>query len=601
MRAPLLSIPVLVCSLALAVQLQAQSPPPALPDYSRPIPFFPRPYRSYQPRPVSEPDLNDGDLTSLIQDGTLRLSMSQVIAAVVHNNLSVAAARLYPSIAQTDLLRARSGASPRGVGAAVIPSGVFSGAEGGSILGTAGGGGGGSSNPGGITGSAGRVSIRPSGVFDPTVSVAFSLDRTTSPLNTLVVAGVPSVTNTTAAFSANYVQAFSTGTSFTVSYGMQRQSSSQLHLLFNPDFTPGFTATVSQQVLNGFGFAVNRALIKVAENEQKIERESFRQQAIAALASAQNSYWDLAAAQAGVRSAQQALEVAQQLVAENQAQLRAGTMAPLDVLTAQAQAAAAQRDLVVAQTGVKNAELSLKSMIAKHLDEPLASASIEVTDAFPNPEGAHAPSLDDAIAVARQNRPELSIAAGNIKSQMDVMPFIKNALLPNFNVFGLVTTVGLYNIFGTSFLDAIHLRYPEYAFGVTVSFPLHNRQAQADDIRSRLELRQAQDTLVRSESQVEVDVQNALIAVRNSGAQVMAANSALALASDKYDAERKKLVSGLSTSYLVILAQRDVFAAELADVQARDTYAKALVALDQMTGVTLESNHLTLDSLLRAR
>ena len=51
--------------------------------------------------------------------------------------------------------------------ASTIPSGVFSGAEGGSILGTAGGGGGGSSNAGGITGSAGAVNIRPSGVFDP--------------------------------------------------------------------------------------------------------------------------------------------------------------------------------------------------------------------------------------------------------------------------------------------------------------------------------------------------------------------------------------------------------------------------------------------------
>lgn len=601
-RLPFRAIAAFACGLALtAVQLLAQTPEAAPPDYTRSAPFFPRPYRQYVPRPVPEPDLADGDLAPLIHDGTLHLSMAQVVAAVVRNNLSIAAARINPSIAQTDLLRARSGNSPRGLDMARIPSGVFAGAEGGSILGTAGGSGGGSSNPGGITGSAGRVSIRPSGLFDPTVGVSFSLDHTSSPLNTLVVAGEPSVTTTTAAFSANYTQAFSTGTSVTVSYGMQRQSSTQLRLLYNPDFTPGFTATVSQQVLNGFGFAVNRALIKVAENEQGIERESFRQQAIAALTGAENAYWDLAAAQAGVRSAQQALQVAQQLVEENKAQLKAGTMAPLDVLTAQSQAAAAQRDLVVAQTGVKNTELQLKSMISKRLDEPLASATIEVADAFPNPEDAQVPSLEDAIATAKQNRPELSIAAGNIKSETDVMPFIKNSLLPNFNVFGLVTTVGLYNVFGTSFTEALHLRYPEVAFGVSLSFPLHNRQAQADDIRSRLELRQAKDTLVRSESQVEVDVQNALIAVKQAAAQVSAANAALGLERDKYDAERKKLESGLSTSYQVILVQRDLFAAELAYTQARDTYAKGLVSLSQMMGTTLEANHLTLDGILRAR
>jgi outer membrane protein TolC len=570
-------------------------------DYGKPASSFPRLARPYRARSVPEPDLTDGDLAPLVQNGVLHLSLAQVVDAVVRNNLTVAAARYYPSIAQTDLLRARSGNSPRGVDAARIPSGVFAGAEGGSILGTAGGGGGGSSNPGGITGSAGPVSVRPSGVFDPSLRLSFSMDHTTSPLNTTVVAGVPSVTNTTAAFSLNYVQAFSSGTSITASYGMQRQGSTQLHLLFNPDFTPGFTATVSQQFLNGFGFAVNRALIKVAENEQQIERDSFRQQAIAALASAEGAYWDLAATQAAVRSAQQALDVAQELVKENEQQLRAGTMAPIDVVTAQAQAAAAQRDLVVAKTGVQNAELQLKSMIARNLDEPVASASIEVVDAFPDPAASQPPKLEDAIATAKQNRPDLSIEHGNIKSQTDVMPFIHNALLPNFNVFGLVTTVGLYNVFGTSFTEAIHLRYPEYAFGVSITFPVKNRQAQADDIRSRLELRQAKDTLVRSESQVEVDVQNALIAVRNAGAQVTAANAALGLARDKFDTEQKKLNSGLSTSYNVILAQRDVFAADLAYTQARDTYAKALVTLDQMTGVTLDTAHVPLDRMLRGR
>jgi hypothetical protein len=455
----------------LALRLGAQNLVSSPGDFGQGARAFPRIYGPYRPRLIPDADLTGGDFSLMIRDGKLRLSLAQVIDAVVRNNLTVAAARYYPSIAQTDLLRARSGNSPRGVDASRIPSGVFAGAVGGSILGTAGGSGGGSSNPGGITGSAGRVSVRPAGLFDPTVSVSFSLDHTASPLNSIVVSGIPSVTTNTAALSTNYVQAFSTGTSFTVSYGMQRQGSTQLHLLYNPDFTPGFTATVSQQMLNGFGFAVNRALIKVAENEQKIERESFRQQAIAALSSAENAYWDLAAAQEGVRSAQQALDAAQRLVSDNEAQARVGTMSTLDVVTAQSQAAGAQRDLIVAQTAEQTAELQLKSMIAKTLDESLAAAAIEIADAFPSPDGAPLPTLEQAVAIARENRPELAVAAGNIKSQQDAMPFIRNALLPNFNVFALVTTVGLYNVFGTSFTEAIHFKYPEVAFGISISFP----------------------------------------------------------------------------------------------------------------------------------
>jgi outer membrane protein len=571
-----------------------------LPDYSHGAKLFPSIWQPYRTWHVPGANLaNTGTLQAALQNGRLKLSMDLLIQAVVENNLNIASARFFPSMAQTDLLRARSGASPRGVDAAVGPNDVFAGAQGGSILGTAAGGGGGASNAGGINGAATAVNIRPSGVFDPSVSLAFSLDHTVSPLNTVRVAGVPVVTTATGAASINYVQAFVTGTSLTVNYSYQRQGSTQEHILFDPAIVPGFTATVSQQMLNGFGTRVNRALIKVAENEQNIERESFRSQVITALVNAKNAYWDLVAAKESVRAAQEALVAAEQLAANNRKQFEIGTMAQLDVVTADAQVAASQRDLIVAQTNVQNSELTLKSMITKSLDEPLASAPIDTVDSFPEPDNAQLPKLAEAVNTANQNRPEVSIAQGNIKSQQDVLPFLHNALLPNVNVFALVSTVGLYNVFGSAFTEAIHFRYPQYAFGVTITFPVRNRQAQADDVRARMELDQAKDTLVRTQSQIEVDVQNALIAVTQSRAQVAAARETVQLEQQKLDAEQQKLNTGLSTSYNVVLIQRDLLAAQLAEVQALDAYAKSRVTLDQAMGTTLESSHVDLDAALR--
>ena len=574
-----------------------------LPDYTVGAKLFPSIWKPYQSWRVPGPNLSTSDrIRSAIVDGKLRLSMDLLIAAVVENNLAIANARYYPSIAQTDLLRARSGASPRGVDASVIPSIVFAGAEGGSILGTAAGSGGsGVNNAGGITGAAAQVTIKPSGVFDPTISTAFSVNHTSNPLNTLVVAGVPAVTTATGALSVNYVQAFPTGTSFTFSYAMQRQGSTQEHLLFDPAFTPGFTATVSQQLVYGFGTRVNKALIRVAENEQRIERESFRQQVITALVSAQNAYWDLVAAQQSVRAAQQALVAAQQLAQNNRKELQFGVMAALDVATADAQVAASQRDLIVAQTAEQNAELQLKTMFSKDLDDALASASIETTDPFPTPDQTLLPALDEAVAIANQKRPEVAIAQGNIKSQQDVQPFLHNELRPSFNVFALVSNVGLYNVLGTAFTEAVHFRYPQYAFGVTITFPLRNRQAQADGIRGRLELQQSKDILVRTHNQIAVDVQNALIAATQTKAQVAAARQAVQLSQQQVDAEQQKLVAGLSTSYNVVLQQRDLLTAQLAEVQALDAYAKARATLDQAMGLTLETNHVSLDDALRGR
>jgi len=589
------------CATALfASALLATAQNPLAPDYSVPAKVFPNLIKPYVNRYVPEPILSNAANVPLeAQDGKLRLSLAQVAAAVVQNNLTVAGARYFPAAAQTDLLRARSGQSPRGVDQSAIPSGVFAGATGSSILGSAGGGGGGASNAGGITGSASQVNVGASGVFDPNLRVSFSLDRTPSPLNTLVVAGIPQVTTHTVAATISYVQAFPSGTSFTASYGFQRQSSTQLHLLFNPDFTPGFTVTVTQQLVNGFGYKVNRALIEVAQNEQAIEKESFREQVIASLAGAENAYYDLISARESVRTAEQALEVSEQLYRNNARAFDAGVMARLDVVNAEAQVKASQRDLIIAQTNVDYAELTLKSTISTNLEESLESASIETTDSFPEPDDDKLPSLQEAVAIAQKNRPEISIAGGNIKSQQDVMPFLDNALLPNVNVFGLVNTAGLYNVFGTALAYDVQFKYPQFAVGLSVSFSARNRQAQADQIRSRLELKQSQDTLVRTKSQIEVDVQNALIGVTLGRAQVRAARGAVRTNEQKTDAEKKKLAAGLSTSYNVILVERDLFAAQLAEVQARDIYAKAKVALDQAMGVTLDTNRINLDEALR--
>jgi hypothetical protein len=163
-----------------------------------------------------------------------------------------------------------------------------------------------------------------------------------------VVSGIPAVTTSTRAFSFGYTQAFSTGLSISASYGVNRQKSTQLHLLYNPYYTPGFNVSVAQQLLNGFGRAVNLALIHVAENELNIERESFRATAVAAIAAAQNAYWDLIAAKEAVLAAEEEVKAAEQLVENNRKEFEAGVMSRLDIATAESQAASSRRDLIVA-------------------------------------------------------------------------------------------------------------------------------------------------------------------------------------------------------------------------------------------------------------
>jgi hypothetical protein len=74
----------------------AQPSDGSLPDYSRPAPVISI-FKPYSWRPMQGPDLSNGkDVPLLVQDGKLRLSMAQLVAAVVENNLTIASARYYP-------------------------------------------------------------------------------------------------------------------------------------------------------------------------------------------------------------------------------------------------------------------------------------------------------------------------------------------------------------------------------------------------------------------------------------------------------------------------------------------------------------------------
>jgi len=605
------------CFLLLVLSLTyksaaAQQPSGQGPDYSKNPEAFPRVLNPYRSQKIPKPEFNNtAAVSQMIHDGKLQLSVTQFLAAVMENNLDIASARYNRFFSQTDVLRAKAGQAPRGSQGFSVPSGLFSGAIGAGL-----GGGTGVSTASGpaISGSGRAVTLNPRGGFDPTLALNFSLDRSNSPLNTIRVSGVPNSINTTSVLQTRYSQAFTSGTSVSIAFNTLRQSSNQKNLRFNPAFTPSLGFVVTQQVLNGFGFATNRRLLQVANNGRQISREVFRQQVITTLAAAQNTYWNLVAFRETVRAAEQALGVAQQLYENNKKQAEVGTLAPLDVVSANSEVASRQRNLIVAQTNLQQAEVQLKNVLSKEMDPALAAAQVETTDPLPQPQDSDVPKLDEALAAAQQNRPELPQAEGNILNQGIAVKFSQDSLKPSLHVFGQYLSNSLYGdsiipgstvVVPGGWADAlsqvIHSSFPDYAFGFSLTLTIKNRSAQADNFRVRLEERQAETGLQRTRNQIGLEVRKAVIGLMQAKAQVEAARKAVEYSQQTYDAAQKKLSAGVATPYDVILVQRDLLTAQLAEVQARANYAKARVEMDRSTGVMLDKNHIDPEEVPRAQ
>src|ERR1700730_1435121 len=592
----LITLGFVVLGVLLAAQSSlAQASQPKAPDYSASPRGFPHVLSPNKQRKFPPADLtNSKTLSQMIQDGKIELSLAQLAAAVVENNLNLASARYFNYSAQADLLRAKGGQAARGVNAvgATIPDALFSAAIG-AGLGGGGGAFGGLGGVGSISGATRALTVSPRGSFDPAFTFDFSWDRTTNPLNTLVVAGSPVVTTNTSFYSFGWLQSFTTGTSFSVDLANERQSSSQQSLIFNPDVITRMSVTAVQQLTNGFGKAFNRRFQTVARNNVEFVREWFLQQVNTILAQATDSYWELVASQEQVKATQQALQAAQQLYEDNKRQAEIGTLAPLDVVAAQSQVALTQRNLIVAQTNLQQQALTLKIFFSKQSTDALGDAEIVATDPLPNPQTVDIPSLDEAISSAAKNRPEVPQAQAAVMNNQVAVKVTQKFLKPTFNVFGFFATAGLS---GDQLISTpggvpillkgglrqelnqfIQVKHPEYAIGFALTIPIKNRSALADNARASMLEQQSEISLQRTQTEIGVEVRSASISLMQAKAMTEAAGSAVEFSRQSLDAEQKKRVAGMSTPYNVILAQRNLLNAQLAEVQARATYAKALV------------------------
>jgi outer membrane protein len=560
-----------------------------------------------QERPVPRLVLdNSPRIGSLISNGKLNLTLVDALAMALENNLDIALQRYVPEFSQTDLLRSQAGQSPRGFTGGTTPGGLTAGALGAGLSGSGAGSGVGSA--GGITGGGGSVQVGSSGNFDPVLNVNFSYDRVTSPLNTSVVSGLYKVVGQTSAFTASYAQLFAPGTSYSLTLNGQRQSSSQLNMRFNPASVTRFALGVNQPVLNGLGRLYNERYILVARNNTNVAEYVFRQQVINTVVAVENAYWDLAALEQSVRVAEQSLAVAEQLFKDNKIRLEVGTMSPLDVTSAESEVAARARDLTMAQTNLQFQEATLKNMLSKKVGSELDRARVAIADPMPEPKQADIPEFDVALANAMETRTELRQADINLKNQDISVRFTEKNLLPTLSTFGFyagsglkgenaLSSSGMLDAFGQSF-DGTN---PEYAGGFSLSVPLRNRAAQADNIRSQLETNQLLINQQKSRNTISMEVQKAIIGLAQGKAQVEAAHKASSLAREMWEGEKVKLEAGASTSYQVILRERDYYSAQQAEVAAMAAYAKAMVEMDRARGITLDRNNIEYSDALSGK
>ena len=610
------SLVAVLCSLSMltpapAQQLQIQEP--------RGVPGI----RKYRAPGVPPIDLaNSSRLEALLRAGNLYLSLEDAIALALENNLDVAIARYGPLEAQTDLQRAHAGGALRGVNQNVTqgPSSAGSLSLNAFSNGTT------SINTSSTTGVNGIVSqlgtVIPN--YDPQLSGVVSWGHTTSPQSTPFLYGTTSLVTTAKQANLTLSQGFVTGATGSLSFTNQISSLNSGRPDLNPLTTGGLSMTFSQPLLAGFGLAVNRRGIHQAENSLRVQDYVFEQQVMTTVAAIVSLYWDLVSFNEQVKVAEQAMATSQKLYDDNKKQVEVGTLAQIAIIQAEAEIASREQDLTVARTNVLQQETIIKDVLSKNgiASPTIADAHIVPLDKIRVPAVEPIEPIQDLFTKALQARPELPQSRLNIANSKLSILGDKSNLLPSVNAFTTLANNGQAgsinplpplggNIrapdpffvggYGSYLSQLFSRNFPNYAVGVQLNIPIRNRAAEADYIRDSLGLRQSELQLQKQQNQIRADVQNAVISLQQARVRYQAAVKSRMLEEQTLDAEQKKFALGASTSYNVILIQRDLLTSLGNEVTAESNYVKARANLDFVTGQILEVNKVDVGEALRGQ
>jgi outer membrane protein TolC len=604
-----------VCLCSIAVLRAAE---PTIEPIRPPAFVAIRPYLPPQVPPVRLE--NSGRLASLVRAGMLYLTVQDAIALALENNLDIEVARYNPILAEWQLERSRAGgalpgvpssasqagnvANGQGVAGSQAAAGVTSGASG--VAGT--------SSTNATIAQIGPIAQ----TLDPVIQESTTFSHQTAPQADTVQSVLPVLISNTRSSSFSYQEGFLIGGNVTVTYKDSYLNENAPTDVLNPSSAPSLTFTFQQNLLRGFGIAVNARTIRISQLNVKASALNFKTQVSNSINQVLNVYYALSAAYEDIKAKTNAVEVARQFFENSGIRERAGTLARLDLTTAETQLASAEYDLVNSQTAVRQQELQLKNLLSRRgiADPILASAHIVPLDRIAVPDTDEFPALKDLLKTALANRSDL--AAERLGTQSGEISALgtRNGILPLLVAIGTESAAGLAGTprnvvtrsggvetanpyfdggIGNALGQVFRRNFPTNRATVYFQTPVRNDQAQADYAIDQLQLRQSQIQLSKDLNQVAVDVSNYLVAMRQSRGRHQAAVQTRILQQQLLDAEQKKLAGGASTPYNVVQQQRDLVAAQSAEIAALVDFSNARVALDQTLGTTLEANHVSIN------
>ena len=384
---------------------------------------------------------------------------------------------------------------------------------------------------------------------------------------------------------------------WSVSWDSARTTTNNPIASVDPNLQSGVVFAFSQPLLRDRRIDEARAQYIIARRGQDSSELRFRESVVRTVATVKRAYWTFKATLANVGVQQRSLELSQELARQNRIRVEAGQLPPLDLVQAEAEVAQRREGLIQAKAIADDAEDQLRRLIMDPADAAFWNARLDPVDEPPAPVAN--PDVDGAVANALSSRYDLARAAHDLENAKTSVEYLNNQRLPDVRLETSYGSSGLGgvqllrtgafpgSVIGTSsrsFGDALGQSftpdYPSWSLGVTVSYPLGHSYEDASAARAQVERKQVEARIASLRLDVAESVRQAARRTSSAAERVDAARAGATLAEQRFKDEDRRYSAGLSTTFLVTQAQRDLLQAQVTVLQTTLDYQSAIVDLE---------------------
>ena len=432
--------------------------------------------------------------------------------------------------------------------------------------------------------------------YVPFLQTGLSRGSSTTAPSDFTTAGANQQISTSASFRSNggMQQQLKWGGNYSVVFDGSRATSNAINSRFNPLLGSGLNANFNQPLLRNFKIDATRQQVLLAKNQLQAADLQLQQRLTQTGRSVRAAYYALVGAVAGLDVAQESLNLSRTSLKNNQTRVEVGTMAPIDIVTAEAEVASNEENVIIQLGRIESAQDQLRTLIMNPSQPDFWTARFSPSE---QPVlTARTIDVDAAIKSALAKRTDILAFKKQMESNDINLKYQANQKLPSIDLnarYGLSGTAGsqlqedrtlppIVRSFGSALRDVFANDFKTWSFAVSVSYPLGTSPAEAGYAQAKLQQQQEHTQLASLEMQVTTSVREAGRQVNTNLKRVEATRKARDLAQQRLDAENKRFTVGLSSTFELLQAQRDLSRAKQSELNATIDYNLSLIDFESV-------------------